>query len=157
MAGAYVVCTSYGNAYGCASAKASSRAWITAYARGLATAWADAWAGDGCCQNTAVASAEGLATLQVELLAQATADAEVSACVAGARVLTYGVELNATLSSVLHARGPVGMESLDRTLACGLDDSPLFVALCCLPIECRNLLLGLAHAMLCLCSGRSTP
>jgi hypothetical protein len=88
MAGATVVCSSYGNAYGCASAKASSKAWATAYASALAVAWADAWAGDGCCQNTAVASAAGLAALQFELLAQATADAEVSACVAGARVLT---------------------------------------------------------------------
>jgi hypothetical protein len=88
MAGATVVCTSYGNAYGCASARASSKAWATAYARGLAEAWASAWAGSGCCQNTAVASADGLAQLQIDLLAEATADAGASACVQGARVLT---------------------------------------------------------------------
>jgi hypothetical protein len=87
MAGALVVCSSYGNAYGCASARASSKAWATAYARAIAEAWAGAWAG-GCCQNTAVASADGLAKLQIDLLAQATADADVSACVSGARVLT---------------------------------------------------------------------
>jgi hypothetical protein len=87
MAGATVVCESVGNAYGCASAKASSKAWITAYAGGIAEAWAIAWAGEfGCCKNTAIASAAGLAQLQVDLLANATADASASACVAGARI-----------------------------------------------------------------------
>jgi hypothetical protein len=87
IAGATVTCESYGNAYGCASASASSNAWAKAYAGGLAQAWADAWAGaDGCCQNTAVVSAEGLAALQIELLAYASADATATACVAGARI-----------------------------------------------------------------------
>jgi hypothetical protein len=87
MAGATAVCVSYGNAYGCASAKASSKAWATAYASALAAAWAGAWAGDyGCCQNTAVVSAEGLAQLQIDLLAYASADATATACVSGARI-----------------------------------------------------------------------
>jgi hypothetical protein len=86
IAGATVYCESVGNAYGCASANASSTEWATAYAGGLAEAWASAWAGNGCCQNTAVVSAEGLAKLQIELLAHASANAGATTCVSGAPI-----------------------------------------------------------------------
>jgi hypothetical protein len=87
IAGASVWCNSYGNAYGCATAQATSESWATAHASGLAEAWAGAWAGEGCsCKNTAAVTADGLAELQVKLLAFASADVFANACVSGAPI-----------------------------------------------------------------------
>jgi hypothetical protein len=90
MAGAFVDCVSYGHAYGCASASASAKAWAKASATGIALAWADA--SSKCCKNTAIASAAGLAALQVKLLAMATASADASVCVIGAYSLPASAE-----------------------------------------------------------------
>jgi hypothetical protein len=106
MAGAYVNCVSYGDAYGCASASASAKAWAKASAAGIAAAWASA--SSKCCKNTAVVSTEGLAFLQVKLLAMATASADASVCVIGASALLKRDLLLARVQwPVLCARGAV--------------------------------------------------
>jgi hypothetical protein len=83
VVGAQAECVSQGNAFGCAGASAVANAWAGATAEAHAQAVAQALQGECHCPADSSAYAFGSASTFLQLVADATARVEVSACSRG--------------------------------------------------------------------------